>query len=210
MTSRTTEITLAPADPIATVSPPSAATSPSVNAGGRLRETAIRGLGAVLGGTTGGSPVVNVCPEPGLGDRPGGQVALAVVALPQRDVDGPVVARGLGELAGAVERVDDPDPVAGEPDLVVLALLGQHGVARPVLGEQLHDQLVGGAVAGVLELAALEPLLPDLEQAAAGGLGHPAGQHVVVGVEGAASRGRRSPAQPRDVRPPVAPMGRSA
>ena len=100
----------------------------------------------------------------------------------------PVVARGLGELAGAVERVHDPDPVTGEPDLVVLALLGEHRVTRSVLGEQLHEQVVGGEVAGVLQLAALEPLLADLEQAAAGSLGQPARQHVVVGVGGGRPR----------------------
>ena len=31
--------------------------------------------------------------------------------LPQRDVHGPVIAIEFGELAGAVERVDDPDAV---------------------------------------------------------------------------------------------------
>ena len=57
-----------------------------------------------------------------------------------------------------------------------------------MLREQVHEQLVGGQVAGVLELATLEPLLADLEQTAAGGLGQPARQHVVVGVGGGRSR----------------------
>jgi hypothetical protein len=53
-----------------------------------------------------------------------------------------------------------------------------------VLGQQRHQQLVGGAVAGVLELLALEALGADLEEAAAGGLGEPGGEHVVVGGGG--------------------------
>ena len=68
-----------------------------------------------------------------------------------------------------------------EPRLVVLALLGEHRVARPVLGEQLHQQLVRGAVAGVLELLALQALAADLEQALTGDGGQPGGEHVVVG-----------------------------
>ena len=104
-----------------------------MKAGGRLRETAIRGRAAVLGGYDGRRAGRERLAEPRLGHRARDEVALAVAALPEGHVHGPVVARRLGELAGAVERVHDPDPVAGEPDLVVLALLGQHGVARSVL-----------------------------------------------------------------------------
>ena len=60
-----------------------------------------------------------------------------VPALPQRHVDGPVVAGRLGELAGAVERVDDPDPVGVEACLVVAALLGEHRVVGAVLGQRV-------------------------------------------------------------------------
>ena len=153
--SRTTDITLTPADPIGTSSASISWASALTNSGGRLRETAIRGRGAVLGGTTDGCAGVEGLAQRRLGDGTGDQVAV----LPQGDVHGPVVARRLGELAGAVERVDDPDPAGVQPDLVVLALLGEDGVVRPVLGEQGHQQLVGGLVAGVLELAALEALL---------------------------------------------------
>ena len=96
----------------------------------------------------------------------------------------PVVTRGLGELAGAVERVDDPDPVALQPAPVVLALLAEHDVVGPHLGEQLHQQLVGGLVAGVLERPALQPLLPDLQQQVSRLGGGPGGHLVVVGIRG--------------------------
>ena len=43
----------------------------------------------------------------GKGDRARDELA----GLPQRDVHGPVVAAEFGELAGAVERVDDPHPL---------------------------------------------------------------------------------------------------
>ena len=122
-----------------------------------MRLTAIRGRSAVRGGTIGGCPVSKVVPDAGLRHRTGDQVAV----LPQRDVHRPVVAGRLGELPGAVQRVDDPDPGGGEPVGVVdagLALLRQHRVVGPVPAQQRHQQVVGGAVAGVLELPALEPL----------------------------------------------------
>ena len=96
----------------------------------------------------------------------------------------PVVARRLGELTGAVERVDDPDPVALEPPAVVLALLAEDHVVGADLGQQPHQQLVRGLVAGVLERPALEPLLAHLEQQVAGLGGGPGGHLVVVGVGG--------------------------
>ena len=49
-------------------------------------------------------------------------------------------------------------------------------------GEQLHQQLVGGLVAGVLELAALQALLTHLEQALARHGSQPLGQHMVIGT----------------------------
>ena len=100
--------------------------------------------------------------EPRLRHRAGDEIAL----LPQRHVHRPVVTGRLGELAGAVERVDDPDPVALEATSVVLALLAEHHVAGTHVGEQAHQQLVRGLVAGVLELLALEPLLAHLAAAA--------------------------------------------
>ncbi len=140
----------------------------------------MRGRCEVRGGTTGGRPV-SKAPQRRLGHGPGDQVAV----LPQRHVHRPVVARRLGELAGAVEGVDDPG--AGRAQAGVLVggvlerLLGEDRVVGPVGRQQLHEQLVGGAVAGVLERLALQPPGPHLEQAAAGLFGQPGGEEVVVG-----------------------------
>ena len=61
----------------------------------------------------------------------------------------------LGELAGAVERVDDPDAVRGQAGRVALGLLGQDGVVRAALGEGRGEPGLGGHVAGPAEVAAL-------------------------------------------------------
>ncbi len=118
--------------------------------------------------------------DAGLRDGTGGELAV----LPQRDVHGPVVAGRLGELAGAVEGVDDPHARGAQPVLVGdrgLALLGHHRVARTVLGAERHQQVVRRLVPGVLELPALEPLAADLGQQLAGDGGRPGGEDVVVG-----------------------------
>jgi hypothetical protein len=49
-----------------------------------------------------------------------------------------------------------------------------------MLGEQAHQQLVGGAVAGVLELLALQPLRPDHGEELAGHGRGPGRESVVV------------------------------
>ena len=98
----------------------------------------------------------------------------------------PVVAWRLGELAGAVERVHDPHALRRESPVLVgpalQRLLGEHGVIGPVLGQQAHQEVVGGLVARVLQLATRQPLLTDLDEPPAGGLGKPGGEDVVVGV----------------------------
>src|SRR6478735_4390134 len=68
--SRATERTLTPAEPIGTSSASSSSASALTKAGGRLRETAIRGRLEVLGGTTGGWPVLNVSPSAGCATAP--------------------------------------------------------------------------------------------------------------------------------------------
>jgi hypothetical protein len=70
VTSRTTEITFAPAEPIGTRSAPMSSARPSTNAGGRVRLTAIRGRSPVRGGTAGGEPVLNVVARPGCATAP--------------------------------------------------------------------------------------------------------------------------------------------
>ena len=84
----------------------------------------------------------------GQAHRAGGERA----ALPQGDVHGPVGATVLAELVGAVERVDDPHPVGGEPADVLEALLGEHDVVGAGLVQGLHQEPVAGDVAGVHDL----------------------------------------------------------
>lgn len=128
-----------------------------------------------------GRPGVERLPERGLRHGTGGQVAV----LPEGDVHGPVLARWLGELAGAVQGVHDPYPARGQPvdlvDAFVGTLLREHRVRWPVLGDQAHQQLVGGPVPGVLELLADQPLLADPEQQLTRHRGQPGRQDVVVG-----------------------------
>ena len=66
--------------------------------------------------------------------------------LPQRDMDRPVVASQFGELPGAVERVDDPHPLGGQPDGAVGTLFGQHRVTRALGGKRFHQEVVGALV----------------------------------------------------------------
>ncbi len=61
-----------------------------------------------------------------------------------------------------------------------MLLLRQHGVVGSLLGEQPHQQLVRGEVAGVLELLALETLSPHVEEQGAGLVGGPGRELVVV------------------------------
>jgi hypothetical protein len=63
----------------------------------------------------------------------------------------PVRPVRLAELAGAVERVDDPDPARAESLGGVLPLLGQHLVGRTALCEFGDEQFVRAAVALLAE-----------------------------------------------------------
>ena len=58
-----------------------------------------------------------------------------------------------------------------------------------MLGEQLDQEVVRRQVAGVLELAAGQPGLADLEQSLACSLGQPGSQGVVVSVQGTLGAG---------------------
>ena len=68
----------------------------------------------------------------GKGDGTGDEFA----RMPQRHVHRPVLATEFGEFPGAVEGVDDPHPLGGEPGAVGALLLsrplGQHGIFGPV------------------------------------------------------------------------------
>jgi hypothetical protein len=65
---------------------------------------------SIAGGTVGGCPVCNVVASPGR----------------------------LAELAGAVDRVDDPNALGGESGRVVSALFRQDGIVWPASDKQLH------------------------------------------------------------------------
>jgi hypothetical protein len=66
-------------------------------------------------------------------------------------VHGPVNPALLGVLAGAVQRIDDPDPLGVEPARIVRRLLAEYLVVRAEHGETGHQQFVGESVARVLE-----------------------------------------------------------
>jgi hypothetical protein len=98
----------------------------------------------------------------GGGDRLGGAVGDAggghrhrardeVAVLPQRDVHRPVAAVEFGELTGAVQGVDDPDPVGADPGGVVGGFFAEHRIVRAGLGQQLGEQLLRRGVTGVLD-----------------------------------------------------------
>ena len=157
--SRTTEITLTPAEPIGTRSAPSSAASASTKAGGRVRETAIRGRSEVRSGTTGGGGGAERLAERGLATprrrppaRPDSQRATCTAQS----------SRGGSENSRVPSSGSTIQTRSADSRVALSArsqrLLGQHRVVGPVRREQLHQQLVGGLVAGVLELAALETL----------------------------------------------------
>ncbi len=114
-------------------------------AGGRVRDTTIRGAAGAAGGA-GTVGVASVMPCAGKRDRTGHEFP----GLPQRHVHRPVGAALFGELPGAVERVDDPHPPRGEPHRIVDALFGEHGIVGPFGRQRRHQEVVGPLVAGGL------------------------------------------------------------
>ena len=179
--SRTTEITLTPADPIGTSSASSSAASASTKAGGRVRETAMRGRSDVRSGYDGWRGGAERLAERGLGDGAGDQLAAVL----------PTARRGRPSRRAATSE-NSRVPSSGSTIQTRLAESLRLVVLPPssdrtassgrCVGEQLHQQLVGGQVAGVLELAALETLAAHLEQPLARDGRQPLGQHVVVGA----------------------------
>jgi hypothetical protein len=85
------------------------------------------------------------------GDRAGDQRT----GVDQGDLDGPVVAGWFGELAGAVQWIDDPD---ARHRLAVTVdgrgFLGQHGVGGKALRQPLDDAPVRRPVARILQFGA--------------------------------------------------------
>ena len=127
----TTAIALAPADPSRTASASSALATTTATYGLRLRDVTSRGRDRSDCGSTGGGSVEKMRSSAGRLTAPAARWS----GVPQRDVHCPVVASVLAELARAVERIDDPHPVGVEAAGVLQALLRQHGVVGPGVGQ---------------------------------------------------------------------------
>ena len=136
-----------PALPIGSSTPPTVSATATTHAGRRVRLTARRTVArrrcCSVGQRIGGRQRHAAGRQR---DRAFGQ---ALAPLPERDVDRPVGAADLAELRGAVQRVDDPQPVGLVPARVVGRLLRQHDVVGPGVGEQLEQVDVGPLVARV-------------------------------------------------------------
>ena len=189
VTSRTTEITLAPAEPIGTSSAPICSASTSTKAGGRVRLTAMRGRSLVRGGTTGGSAVLKVVAIPGWATAPATRSPSSQSAtwIAQSSRGGSEYSR----VPSSGSTIQTRSLV--EPDLVVLALLAEDGVVGAV-----------GRRAGCIKIAwpswspasfssrALEALAAQLLEPLAGHGRRPGREPVVVG-----QRRRRAPGATR-------------
>lgn len=73
------------------------------------------------------------------------------IAIPQHHMHGEVDA-SLAVLPGAIEGVDDPDPIGGEAHRVIGAFLTEHDVARTHRGQSLDDEFVRCAVGLLAQL----------------------------------------------------------
>src|SRR5581483_8144308 len=98
------------------------------------------------------------------------------------DMHGPVRARRLGELAGAVERIDDPYPSLSESSVVVGGLLGEDGIGRETRRELLGEERLRTSVTGRLQGGALQPLGAYLQQQFTGCRRH-LGRGAMVGFD---------------------------
>jgi hypothetical protein len=85
-------------------------------------------------------------------------------------MDGPVASAWLAELAGAVQRIDDPYSVGGQPCAVVDALLGEDGIIRPFPGQLGHQELVRLAVPGLPKNVGITASGAQVEEEASGSL----------------------------------------
>ncbi|AUS51255.1 Uncharacterised protein [Mycobacterium tuberculosis] len=63
----------------------------------------------------------------------------------------PVVATRCGELAGAIQRVNNPHPIGFQPGQIVVGLLTEHCVTRPFGLQPSQQQRVSLAVTGFPE-----------------------------------------------------------
>ena len=151
---RTTAMALAPAEPIGTSSPPSWSASHDGCRRGRVRLTMSRG-GPARGRASGSGGAGREGEVRARAARPRRPRARrrwrARRAPPSRCGD-------LAELAGAVERIDDPDPL-GPQASGSSALLGQHGVAGRASARPARPSAARGpAIALVLRTLAVDAL----------------------------------------------------
>ena len=92
----------------------------------------------------------------------------------------PVRPSFFGELARAVERIDDPHPLGIEPDVVVGGLLGEDRVGGPLLAQAIRQQLLRPSIALVAECSTCEALGAHLSKEGAGVSGEGGSECVVV------------------------------
>ena len=155
---------LAPAEPIGSRSPPSAARTISVSAGGRVRLTTRIGGRSTRGGSSGGSSVDSVMPGPGRATAAtvGNPFSTSATCTAQS-------VRGSSPNSRVPSSGSTIQVRAASTRLgVVGPFLGEDGVVGVRLAQPFQDEVVGAAVALVLELGGVEPagggLGPDLEQ----------------------------------------------
>ena len=134
---------LAPAEPMGIMTPPRASATSYATSGGRLRLTTTRGGAAGSNGSSSsGSAVDKRDVDGGQGDGADDGQSTAR----QGDVDGPVRAAGLAELAGAVEGVDDPEATVARD--VLEPLLRAHVVLGIEAVQLLDQELMGQPIPG--------------------------------------------------------------
>ena len=93
-------------------------------------------------------------------------------------MDGPVLSPRLAELAGAVERVDDPGAAAALR--CARPLLGEDGIAGALVGEPADDQLVREPVAVRAQRGWVSGVSSDREQKLRSLARHACGEVVIV------------------------------
>jgi len=146
--------------------------------------------------------------QTGQRDRTGGEPPVD----DEGDVHGPVGARGLGELARAVEGVDYPDPPRVEAARVVGGLFRQDAVAGEARPALRGEETTATPVAFAPELAAVSPPARTSSSSATRFGGQLGGGRVVGGGErhGRWCRGRAHVPGPAGARRPRVEARRSA
>ncbi len=71
---------------------------------------------------------------------------------------GPVGAGDFGELAGAVDGIDDPHSFGIESGEIIGALFGQNGIVGTNLADLFHQELVRTTIAFILQRARIDTL----------------------------------------------------